>query len=85
MKGSVDIATLLPEGLGFYGQICAWALARAHARTGDAVAIAAYLGTGDTFDGAIADFSEAYADRNATDYAAFRAAITSGRIASSAG
>jgi len=80
MKGSVDIATLQPAGLAFYGQICAWALARAHARTGDAVAIGAYLGVGDIFDGAIADFSEAYADRNATDHAAYTAAIKSGRV-----
>jgi uncharacterized protein (DUF2252 family) len=81
MKGSVDIVTLRPEGLAFYGGICAWALARAHARTGDAVAISAYLGTSDTFDGAIADFSEAYADQNATDHAAYVAAIEAGRVA----
>ena len=81
MKGSVDIATLLPDGLAFYGQLCGWALARAHARTGDAVAISAYMGTSDTFDGAIADFSEAYADLNDKDYAAFQAAIKEGRIA----
>jgi Uncharacterized protein conserved in bacteria (DUF2252) len=80
MKGSVDVATLLPIGLTFYGSICGWSLARAHARTGDAVAISAYLGTGDTFDGAIADFAEAYADVNARDYEAYRAAIASGRI-----
>ena len=66
MKGSVDTTTLRPVGLGFYGGLCGWALARAHARTGDAVAIAAYLGTSDTFDGAIADFAETYADVNAT-------------------
>ena len=52
MKGSVDTSTLRPEGLGFYGGLCAWALARAHARSGDSVAISAYLGTSDTFDGA---------------------------------
>ncbi len=57
---------------------CDWALARAHARTGDAVAISAYLGTSDTFDGAIADFSEAYADLNASDHAAYLAAIKAG-------
>jgi hypothetical protein len=63
-----------PQGLGFYGGLCAWALARAHARSGDSVAISAYLGTSDTFDGAIADFSETYADRNETDYRLFVAA-----------
>ena len=52
MKGSVDTSTLEPVGLGFYGGLCAWALARAHARSGDSVAISAYLGTSDTFDGA---------------------------------
>ncbi len=81
MKGSVDTSTLVrPEGLGFYGGICGWALARAHARTGDAVAISAYLGTSDTFDGAIADFSEAYADVNARDHDAYLSAIDAGRV-----
>jgi uncharacterized protein (DUF2252 family) len=84
MKGSVDTATLQPAGLGFYGGICAWALARAHARTGDSVAISAYLGTGDVFDSAIADFSEAYADQNAKDHAAYVAAIKSGRVSTTA-
>jgi uncharacterized protein (DUF2252 family) len=80
MKGSVDTTTLRPMGLGFYGGLCGWALARAHARTGDAVAIAAYLGTSDKFDGAIADFAETYADVNATDHAAYRAAIAAGKV-----
>ncbi len=80
MKGSVDTTTLPPLGLGFYGSICGWALARAHARSGDAVAISAYLGTSDTFDGAVADFSEAYADQNARDHRAYQAAIEAGRI-----
>jgi uncharacterized protein (DUF2252 family) len=80
MKGSVDTATLRPDGLGFYGGICAWALARAHARTGDSVAITAYLGSGDVFDGAIADFAEAYADQNAKDHGAYVAGIQAGRI-----
>ena len=85
MKGSVEITTLRPEGLGFYGGICARSLARAHARTGDAVAIAAYLGTRDTFDGAVADFSEAYAEQNERDYRAFVAAIRAGRVSSGEG
>lgn len=80
MKGSVDTTTLAPPGLGFYAGICGRALARAHARSGDAVAIAAYLGTSDTFDGAIADFAETYADVNERDHAAYVAAIEAGRI-----
>ena len=85
MKGSVDITTLKPPGLGFYGGLCARSLARAHARSGDSVAIAAYLGTSDTFDGAIADFSEAYADQNERDHAAFVKAIADGKIKSAPG
>ena len=85
MKGSVDTTILQPPGLGFYGGICGWSLARAHARTGDAVAIAAYLGTSDTFDGAIADFAEAYADVNERDHAAYVAAIEAGRVSTPAG
>jgi uncharacterized protein (DUF2252 family) len=81
MKGSVDTATLAPAGMSFYGGICGWALARAHARSGDAVAIAAYLGRGDTFDGAVADFAETYADVNARDHNAYVAAISAGRVA----
>jgi uncharacterized protein (DUF2252 family) len=84
MKGSVDIARLQPVGLGFYAGLCGWSLARAHARTGDAVAIAAYLGSSDTFDGAIADFAERYADTNDRDHAAYLAAIEAGRIATPA-
>ncbi len=80
MKGSVDTTTLLPQGMGFYGGLCGWSLARAHASTGDAAAIAAYLGTSDTFDGAIADFSETYADVNARDHAAYLDAIKAGRV-----
>ncbi|HEY6570450.1 MAG TPA: DUF2252 domain-containing protein [Candidatus Limnocylindrales bacterium] len=80
MKGSVDTTTLRPVGLNFYGSLCGWALARAHARTGDAVAISAYLGTSDKFDGAIADFAETYADVNATDHAAYVAAIAAGTV-----
>ncbi len=85
MKGSVDTSTLeRPEGLGFYGALCGRALARSHARTGDAVAISAYLGTSDRFDGAIADFAETYADVNARDYAAYLAAIDEGRVSTPA-
>ena len=80
MKGSVDTTTLQAPGLGFYGALCGWALARGHARGGDAVAISAYLGTSDTFDGAIADFAETYADVNERDHAAYQAAIEAGRV-----
>ncbi len=81
MKGSVDIAALRPEGLAFYGALCARVLARAHARSGDAVAISAYLGSQDTFDGAVADYAEAYADLNERDHAAYQAAVAEGRVA----
>ena len=80
MKGSVDTSSLRPQGLALFGALCGWSLARAHARTGDAVAIASYLGTGDTFDGAIADFAETYADVNERDHAAYLEAIQAGRI-----
>jgi len=84
MKGSVDTTILQPPGMGFYGGICGWSLARAHARTGDAAAISAYLGMSDKFDGAIADFAEAYADVNARDHAAYLEAIKAGRISTPA-
>jgi uncharacterized protein (DUF2252 family) len=80
MKGSVDTSTILAPGLSFYGGLCGWALARSHARTGDAVAITAYLGASDKFDGAIADFAETYADVNARDHAAYVAAMAAGRV-----
>ncbi len=80
MKGSVDTTTLLPVGMAFYGGLCARTLARAHARSGDAVAISAYLGTKDIFDGAIADLSETYADLNERDYAKYVAAIKAGKL-----
>jgi uncharacterized protein (DUF2252 family) len=79
-KRSVEIETLPPEGLELYGRVCGWTLARAHARSGDRIAIAAYLGKGATFDQAIADFSERYADQNERDYGALADAAKSGRI-----
>jgi uncharacterized protein (DUF2252 family) len=84
-KGSIDVATLDEEGLTVYGGICAWTLARAHARAGDRVAISAYLGTGRTFDDAIAAYATAYADQNALDHQALLDAIASGRITALAG
>ena len=85
MKGSVDIAKIQAPGLGLYGGICGWALARSHARSGDAVAISAYLGTSDTFDSAIADFAETYADVNARDHAAYVDAINAGQVSTATG
>jgi uncharacterized protein (DUF2252 family) len=79
-KRSVDVETMPPEGLAIYGRVCGWTLARAHARSGDRIAIAAYLGKGETFDNAIADFSERYADQNELDYGAVADAAKSGRI-----
>ena len=79
-KSSADLETILPRGLQLYAGICGWTLARAHARSGDRVAIAAYLGKGDVFDRAVADFAEAYADLNERDYRALTEAVSSGRI-----
>jgi hypothetical protein len=79
-KGSADIETMDLGGLRIYATLCGWALATAHARSGDRVAIAAYLGGGDTFDRAICDFAEAYADQNQRDYEAFVSAVESGRL-----
>jgi len=84
-KGSFDTEGVLPEGATIYGQTCGWTLARAHARSGDRIAIAAYLGQGDAFDRAVADFSEAYADQNERDYDALTQAVNSGRITAQAG
>ncbi len=80
MKGSVEIDKLRPVGLALYAGICGWTLARAHARSGDPVAIAAYLGDSDAFDQSITDFSERYADQNERDYAEFVKAIRKGRL-----
>ena len=77
---SVEIETLPPEGLAIYGRVCGWTLARAHARSGDRIAIGSYLGKGKTFDRAIAEFSERYADQNELDYGILADAAKSGRI-----
>jgi len=68
-------------GLAKYGRLCGWTLARAHARSGDRIAIASYLGRGPSFDRAIVEFSGAYAEQNERDYRALEAAVKSGRIA----
>ena len=77
--------TLRVEGASLYARICGATLARAHARSGDRIAIASYLGKGDAFDRAIADFSEAYADQNERDYGAFVVAVNSGRLTAQTG
>jgi uncharacterized protein (DUF2252 family) len=79
-KRSAEVELLPPEGLAGYGRACGWTLARAHARSGDRIAIAAYLGKGKSFDEAIADFSSRYADQNELDYGALSAAASSGQI-----
>lgn len=79
-KGSVEIENMIPKGLATYGRLCGWTLARAHARSGDRIAIAAYLGGGDSFDRAVLRFAEAYAEQNERDYGQLRAAVESGRI-----
>jgi len=79
-KGSAEIERMAPPGLGVYGRLCGWTLARAHARSGDRVAIASYLGRSDTFDQAILEFARAYADQNEKDFAALEEAAASGRI-----
>ena len=80
MKGSAVIETMVPAGLEFYARFCGQTLARAHARSGDPVAIAAYLGKKDKFDRSITDFSERYADQNERDYEAFSQAVRTGRL-----
>lgn len=84
-KGSFEFEAAVPAGAGAYGKACGWTLARAHARSGDTIAIASYLGKSDTFDRAVADFAETYADQNERDYKALRDAVDSGRIKAETG
>ena len=79
-KGAIDVSLLLPAGLTAYGRLCGWTLARAHARAGDRIAISGYLGKGDVFDRAVAQFAERYADQNEDDYKALRKAVAEGRV-----
>ena len=79
-KASAEVEGAAPAGLAVYARMCGWTLARGHARSGDRVAIASYLGKQDTFDQAVAEFSVAYADQTEKDHAALRAAIDDGRI-----
>jgi uncharacterized protein (DUF2252 family) len=80
MKGSALVESMTPLALTFYARICGWTLARVHARSGDPIAIAEYLGGSDAFDLSITDFSERYADRNEKDYQEFVTAVRSGRL-----
>jgi uncharacterized protein (DUF2252 family) len=79
-KFSLDVTAMVPAGMRAYGEVCGWTLARAHARSGDRIAIAAYLGTSDVFDRAIVEFAVAYADQNERDHQALAQAAAAGRI-----
>ena len=85
MKGSAVIEAMAPLTLSYYARICGWTLARAHARSGDPVAIAAYLGGSDAFDKSIGEFSQRYADQSDRDYTEFVNAIRSGRLEATEG
>jgi uncharacterized protein (DUF2252 family) len=84
-KVSADVETMAPRELFVYGQMCGWTLARAHARSGDRIAIAAYLGKRPAFDQALAHFAEAYAAQNQRDYQALCAAVAQGQITAKMG
>ena len=84
-KGSAVIEKMEPAGLGIYAEMCGWALARAHARAGDAIAMASYLGRGDRFDRAMAEFASAYADQTQRDFESFTRAIADGRVVATPG
>jgi uncharacterized protein (DUF2252 family) len=84
-KFSIDTETMVPGGMRLYGRLCGWTLARAHARSGDRIAIAAYLGGSDVFDQAITEFADAYADQNERDHNAVIEAVAAGRIVAERG
>jgi len=84
-KASALVDSMEPSAMEFYARLCGWALAKAHARSGDAVAIASYLGTSDVFDKALASFAETYADQNERDYDALKQAVESGRVEAETG
>jgi Uncharacterized protein conserved in bacteria (DUF2252) len=84
-KGGADVDNLQVPGATLYARVCGATLARAHARWGDRIAISSYLGKGDAFDSAIADFSARYADQNERDYRAFNEAVNSGRLTAQTG
>jgi Uncharacterized protein conserved in bacteria (DUF2252) len=84
-KGSAEVETMLAPGMRSYGEVCGWTLARAHARSGDRVALAAYLGNGPAFDHAVQEFAGSYADQNERDHQALVSAIAEGAIVAEAG
>ncbi len=84
-KGSAEIELMNARGMSMYANLCGWTLARAHARSGDSVELASYLGGSDTFDRAMADFAETYADQNERDHAALQQAVADGSIAATIG
>lgn len=84
-KAGAVVEAMTPDDLATWGELRGWARARGHARTGEPSTISGYLGTDDAFDRAIGAFAEAYADQNERDFAAFSAAIASGRIATETG
>ena len=84
-KGSAVVETMSPQIMMAYAQLCGWTLAKAHARSGDPIAIAGYLGSSTTFDRALAAFAETYADQNERDFATFRAAVDAGRLSATTG
>jgi Uncharacterized protein conserved in bacteria (DUF2252) len=84
-KGSALVEVIEPPGMSQYARLCGWTLAKAHARSGDAIAISAYMGTSDSFDKAMAAFAEKYADQNERDYAALQEAVSSGRVIAQTG
>jgi hypothetical protein len=84
-KASAPVDTMAPLALGIYGQMCGWTLARAHARSGDPVAISAYLGKSDVFERSISEFAALYADQNELDHQGLVDAITAGRITATEG
>jgi uncharacterized protein (DUF2252 family) len=84
-KGSAVVEQMTPRGMRIYARLCGWTLARAHARSGDPVAIAAYLGTGDAFDQAMGSFADAYAEQNERDHAALDGAVADGIVSATVG
>ena len=84
-KGSITIEELLPKGMGLYAELCGWSLARAHARSGDRIAISGYLGSSATFDNAVAEFAESYADLTERDHQALMNAVAAGDVPAETG
>jgi uncharacterized protein (DUF2252 family) len=84
-KGSAEIEQMAPKGMAAYGRMCGWTLARAHARSGDRIALASYLGRGTSFERAIVEFADAYAEQNERDYRALAQAVDCGRIVAQTG